>query len=634
MVMKSILLSLIIANGVSANTPVSLNHLGGPDIPFDYSLPQPAGSKKCALINVAMDESGSMQNGQTFMRTRALPSIISTLYSASYGYDHVFVCSNGFGYWDGWMDHWDPNNPEELDDWHDYRFLGCSKGTTSGKLVNSTVIDAWVTSGGWEEGYYAMTQAMDNVNRYIDGVDLNEDCSELHRNMILVTDEDRDSDPYKPSIKDVDSMRADLEGRGYITNVVVDARIDGTDNNVGMRISNGKDAEIFTADGAGGYTISNRLNVDWTTYVTNVWLSYADGVNEHYIPLVTDSPGAVWNVNVLRDMFNNAVLVDSFTKAFVEIKVQEIAATTPASTSAPTSGPTSAPTSAPTKAPIDFPDIGNTETSDLNTESNNNSAGSNGDPHFKTWHNEHFEFHGQCDLILAKDANFANGIGLNVQIRTKLVRFWSYIKSAAILIGDDVLEVQGTNDIEPELSSYWINFQYGAEPKSIGGFPLTIYDDKVPVHPKRRFEIDLNSKYPGQKIIISTFKEFVKVDFVNPSTESFGNAVGMLGDFKSGETLSRDQATVIHDFNEYGVEWQVLPADDVLFHDLSHPQFPEPCVLPEDPRGQRRRHLGEQSISLEQAEATCANSLSDPLDIKDCVYDIMATQDLEMVGAF
>ena len=184
--MKSILFSLILANSVSANNPVSLNHPGGPDIPFDYTLPRPAGSTKCALINVAMDESLSMENGQTFMKTRALPSIISTLYTPTYAYDHVFVCSSGFGYWDGTPDYYDPN---DLDDWHDYRFLGCSKGTPAGGLINSTVIDAWVTYGGWEEGYYAMTQAMDNVNRYIDGVDLNEDCSELHRNMILVSDE-------------------------------------------------------------------------------------------------------------------------------------------------------------------------------------------------------------------------------------------------------------------------------------------------------------------------------------------------------------------------------------------------------------------------------------------------------------
>jgi len=174
---------------VSANVPVSLNHLGGPDIPFDYTLGRPDGETKCALIVVAMDESGSMEDGQTFMKTRALPTIIQTLYTDTYDYDHVFVCSNGFGYWDGTPDEWDPNDPTELDDWHDYRFLGCSRGNPAGTLANSTIIDSWVTYGGWEEGYYAMTQGMDNVNRYIDGVDLISDCAELHRNMILVTDE-------------------------------------------------------------------------------------------------------------------------------------------------------------------------------------------------------------------------------------------------------------------------------------------------------------------------------------------------------------------------------------------------------------------------------------------------------------
>mmetsp|Transcript_23961 Transcript_23961/g.58563 ORF Transcript_23961/g.58563 Transcript_23961/m.58563 type:complete len:189 (-) Transcript_23961:152-718(-) len=188
--------------------------------------------------------------------------------------------------------------------------------------------------------------------------------------------------------------------------------------------------------------------------------------------------------------------------------------------------------------------------------------------------------------------------------------------------------------MDREVSNHWINFEFQGTSNTIGGFPLTIYDDLVPVHPKRRFEIDLSSKYPGQKIVISTFKEFVKVDFSNPSADAFGNTVGMLGNFKSGKTVSRDQVTVIHDFTEFGTEWQVLPADDMLFHDLSKPQFPEPCVLPEDPRGDRRRRLHESKISMEQAESACKRSLKDPLDVKDCVYDILATQDLDMAGAF
>jgi hypothetical protein len=43
--------------------------------------------------------------------------------------------------------------------------------------------------------------------------------------------------------------------------------------------------------------------------------------------------------------------------------------------------------------------------------------------------------------------------------------------------------------------------------------------------------------------------------------------------------------------------------------------------------------LDENTVTEEQAEAACA-FLKDPLSQKDCVYDILATQDLDMVGAF
>ena len=106
-----------------------------------------------------------------------------------------------------------------------------------------------------------------------------------------------------------------------------------------------------------------------------------------------------------------------------------------------------------------------------------------------------------------------------------------------------------------------------------------------------------------------------------------------VGDFNTGKTLARDGATVLDDFSELGNEWQVLPDDGMLFHDIAEPQFPKRCIEPEDPRGERRRRLGESGVTEEQAEAACA-SLKDEADRKDCIYDILATQDLEMVGAY
>jgi hypothetical protein len=235
-------------------------------------------------------------------------------------------------------------------------------------------------------------------------------------------------------------------------------------------------------------------------------------------------------------------------------------------------------------------------------------------------------------LVLAKDENFAGGLGLDVQIRTKLVRYWSYIKSTAIRIDDDILEVEGSGD--PVLTDsdnlYWVNFELQGELKTIGGFPVTY---KKKDNFKRHFEIDLSSKYPHQKIEISTWREFVRVDFVKGEQDAFGNTVGMLGDYKTGKTLARDGVTVMDDFNTYGNEWQVLPVEDMLFHAVEEPQFPQGCILPENPRGERRRRLGEITVTEEQAEAACA-FIVDPLDRKDCIYDILATQDLDMVGTY
>jgi hypothetical protein len=237
-------------------------------------------------------------------------------------------------------------------------------------------------------------------------------------------------------------------------------------------------------------------------------------------------------------------------------------------------------------------------------------------------------------MMLTKDDTFANDLGLELQIRTKLIRFWSYIRSAAIRIGDDILEIEGSAD--PVLTGannhYWINFEYQGELTTLGGFPVKYHLQDM-YQSKRWFEIDLSSKHPGQKIVISTFKEFVRVDFQNGSNASFGNTVGMLGSFRTGKTLARDGVTEIDDFSMLGNEWQVLPDENMLFHDISKPQFPEKCIEPEDPRGDRRRRLGQSSVTEGEAEAACA-SIEDPLDRKDCVYDVLATQDIGMVGAY
>jgi hypothetical protein len=45
-------------------------------------------------------------------------------------------------------------------------------------------------------------------------------------------------------------------------------------------------------------------------------------------------------------------------------------------------------------------------------------GGANGDPHFKTWRGQHFDYHCECDLVLLRSSDFGSGSGLDVHIRT------------------------------------------------------------------------------------------------------------------------------------------------------------------------------------------------------------------------
>ena len=133
------------------------------------------GSAKCALVNIAMDESGSMTTEQNFMKDDAIPGMITKLMGTGFDYDHVFVCSNGFGYNYA-------SGPAY------YQHLGCSLGNSNGTLVDPSITN-WVSNGAWEEGYHAMAYSIANVPQAIEGINLQSDCGELAKNMILVSDE-------------------------------------------------------------------------------------------------------------------------------------------------------------------------------------------------------------------------------------------------------------------------------------------------------------------------------------------------------------------------------------------------------------------------------------------------------------
>ena len=103
-----------------------------------------------------------------------------------------------------------------------------------------------------------------------------------------------------------------------------------------------------------------------------------------------------------------------------------------------------------------------------------------------------------------------------------------------------------------------------------------------------------------------------------------------MGDYESGNVLARDGNSIISDPNDFGKEWQVLSTEPMLFHNVEGVQHPEACAMPTLDQASRR--LGESKFSRKEAEEACSQVAAN--EREDCVYDVMATGDLEMAGAY
>ena len=194
------------------------------------------------------------------------------------------------------------------------------------------------------------------------------------------------------------------------------------------------------------------------------------------------------------------------------------------------------------------------------------------------------------------------------------------IESAAVRIGDDILEVSG-------YGGYMVNGISNAE------LPMKLSDQYLLTHTQKSekesiFEIVL-SEATAETIVIRSFKDLVGIKFSNASPDTFGTSVGLMGSFANGDRLSRN-GTIMEDANEFGQEWQVRDTEGNLFQTARAPQYPEKIQMPDSAASEtRKRRLGEAAIDEEAATLACAHHSSEAA-LAMCVYDVMATGDLEL----
>jgi hypothetical protein len=251
-----------------------------------------------------------------------------------------------------------------------------------------------------------------------------------------------------------------------------------------------------------------------------------------------------------------------------------------------------------------------------------------GDPHFRTWGGEMYDFHGVCDLVLLQNPAFDNGKGIDIHIRTTRTRQWSYVSAVAVGIDNETFEVVGGKNS----NNYWLNGEPGDDQiqtdtylkERLSGYPIQFQQLS---EKSRQFIIELDN---NQSVSISTWNSFVKVELKGTKKEDFENSLGLLGSFGEGIRMGRDGTTAMEETDAFGQEWQVGPTDKMLFHSREGPQYPEACEIPS--KSEMRRRLGQNKISHEDAALACSRVEDQFKDI--CIFDVMATNDKDAAGAY
>jgi len=249
-------------------------------------------------------------------------------------------------------------------------------------------------------------------------------------------------------------------------------------------------------------------------------------------------------------------------------------------------------------------------------------GGAGGDPHFKTWSGQSFDFHGHCDLVLLHNSHFDQGEGISIHIRSSpYKKVFSYISDAAFKIGNDVLEVGGKGrhflNGEPQQTGAGTGIE-----RKMSGYSLT---SSITKKGRSVYKIHLGGK---EEIVIREYRDWLTISLMHPSEQHFGGSQGLMGTFPTGDWIGRDGITIHKDITSFGIDWQTQAARDggLLFREPS--PYSDSCELPnQDTMTARHRRLEESAVGLEQAMDACAHWGQ---HIDDCVLDVQVSGDLEV----
>lgn len=157
----------------------------------------------------------------------------------------------------------------------------------------ATATGSLVLSGGTEDGYSGIDTALNYTGQ-----------ANSVTNIILVTDEDRD---VVNGGLNYNNIKSALNGKNALLNAVLNVGVKCGDGSTALGMDSSGTG--YQADGNGGFTTCSGA---YNSSGTSSWNDYGT--------LALATGGAVWDLNQLRA---GGLTADSFTAAFVDIKVQE-----------------------------------------------------------------------------------------------------------------------------------------------------------------------------------------------------------------------------------------------------------------------------------------------------------------------
>jgi len=236
---------------------------------------------------------------------------------------------------------------------------------------------------------------------------------------------------------------------------------------------------------------------------------------------------------------------------------------------------------------------------------------------------------GQCDLRLMFVPMFDDYQDMAVHVRTTVRYTYSFIQSAALQIGQDILEVDS-------FGGYALNGVDGAlgpnghSVPTVGGYPVY---RRQPDLKTTVFNVVIGD---NMNVTMRTFKDFVAVEVSGADEATFHAVTGLMGSF-DGKMLARNGTDLENNINALGQDWQVQPDEEMMFRSVRSPQAPELCLLPQDIGPDKearrlRRRLTEERIPRDQVEKGCAH-LTGNIYV-NCVNDVVASGDLDIAQIY